>query len=54
MPTGPGKNTFASLPSNRHPGIVTNVEKTINDGVSLMALENGKLVGICLSHTVTR
>ena len=54
LPTGPGKTSFGSISFNRHPGIVTNIENIIRDGVSLMALDNGNLAGILLSHTITR
>ena len=49
--------SFGQLsPSDRHPAMVANVENMIRDGVSLMALDcaNGKLVGIRLSHSITR
>ena len=54
MPTG--NYSFEQPSSYRHPSRVAKIENKIKDGVSLMALDsaNGKLVGIFLSHTITR
>ena len=53
----PTKNcSFGQLSSYRHPSVVANIENIIRDGASLMTLDcaNGKLIGICLSYTITR
>ena len=54
MPTG--NYSFEQPSSYRHPSRIAKIENKIKDGVSLMALDsaNGKLVGIFLSHTITR
>ena len=54
MPTG--NYLFEQPSSYRHPSRVAKIENKIKDGVSLMALDsaNSKLVGIFLSHTITR
>ena len=51
-----GNSLLEQPSSHRHPSRVAKIENKIKDGVSLMALDsaNGKLVGIFLSHTITR
>ena len=51
-----GNYSFEQPSSYRHPSRVAKIENKIKDGVSLMALDsaNGKLIGIFLSHTITR